>query len=210
VDRAGALHAVWEERTGSDTLAIFHARSADGGRTWSEPFTLAAVGADKKALPYGYPGLAVAGDDVHVVWTGGGTGRVGRRWRVSRDGGTTWSEPADILSGLEGFTSSEAMLAGPDGRVHLFEQLRFPQGIYEATARADGWDEPALVYRIAKDPGDPIGDRLHAHRLDVAMTRERTVLLFTTEPLPATRVRLYAMVGAVTKPPAAQKAPADR
>lgn len=209
VDVGGVLHAVWEERMGTDTLAILYASSADVGRTWSDPFTLAAVGADPKEIPYGYPNLAVAGRDVHVVWTGGDPNRVGRRWRVSRDGGTSWDAPVAILNGLEGFTSSEALLAAPDGTVHLFEQLRFPQGIYEATADAQAWGKPALVYKIAQDAADSMGARLHAHRLDLAMARDRALLLFTTEPLPGTRVRLYAMAGRIPEPAAAKRMPAD-
>lgn len=55
---------VWNAR--GDTTAIKMARSADGGRTFSEPIALQSPGA---AGDRGWPALAVdAGGDAHAVW----------------------------------------------------------------------------------------------------------------------------------------------
>jgi hypothetical protein len=67
-DGSGTLHVAWAARTsdGSDRMAVYHAQSDDGGRTWSEPDALRSQGLN--FLPW----IEATGEgDVAVAWYGG-------------------------------------------------------------------------------------------------------------------------------------------
>ncbi len=95
IDGDGALHAIWEDdREGH--YQVYHARSVDGGATWSS-------GQRLNTTEYGArPRLRVVGDTLHAVWCQyhGDSGWPSTwsnfdygiiRHRSSTDGGLTWS-----------------------------------------------------------------------------------------------------------------------
>lgn len=87
------VHVVWtlgsEDRPPLDGRIMYN-RSTDCGATWSPAVQIASTPQDG-----GVVSLAATGDDVHLVWDGGGDIR-SFQFRVfhavSRDGGRTWSE----------------------------------------------------------------------------------------------------------------------
>ncbi len=108
-DAKGAWVAVWAStetfrgKYGGDS-DIFSARSADGGRTWSDPAVLNTTAA--KDLGFDVtPDVATDGSGVLLaVWSSGDSlaGRIGidRDIVISRstDAGTTWSDPQPLNS----------------------------------------------------------------------------------------------------------------
>ena len=80
-----ALHLVWyDHRTGVDQ--VFYKRSTDQGTTWSADTALTS-GAGAKVDP----SLAVADDNVHLVWEDSRNGYNSEvYYRRSTDNGLTW------------------------------------------------------------------------------------------------------------------------
>lgn len=81
-DAAGNLHVAWATRTG-ERMTVFHAESADGGLSWSEPLPLRSDGLN--FLPW----VAARGDgEVAVGWYGSdatgepGDAPDGTQWRA--------------------------------------------------------------------------------------------------------------------------------
>ena len=73
--------------------AIYYSRSTDGGMTWSRPVRLTEVPGSCRR-----PSLAVAEQEVHVVWVDASPGHEGVYYRFSADGGTTWNPAVRLVS----------------------------------------------------------------------------------------------------------------
>lgn len=159
----GRLHAVWLEGTVGDSAAprqVRYANSADGGRTWSSPQTVATG-------DYDWPGIAErAGDDLHVVWSGSGD-NWGVYDRRSADGGSTW-EPvwfSDIFGGHHG---RAALVADGGNALHRLQiatpnRVRDTQVVIHLVWDDNAWSEPQFTARMA-----PIGN-LTARHLSAAV-----------------------------------------
>jgi len=89
------LHAVWYHAANGG-FDISYRRSIDNGTTWQTPVRIS-----NDSVYSGYPGVAVAGPDVHITWVQGidARGDSGDQvyYRRSTDGGVTF-EPAVQLS----------------------------------------------------------------------------------------------------------------
>ena len=120
-ERANVLHAAWLQSTwpGSrNARAVYYARSADQGETWSAPLKIAEGAVD-------WPQLSVvAGNEVYVAWTQAASQTTARspiqysvQGRYSSDGGERWS-PADSVPGF-GQVSGPIGLNG-DSAGHLY------------------------------------------------------------------------------------------
>lgn len=79
---------------------IRYTHSFDGGLTWTTPFTVDRADDTEDELRQPYPGLAVAGDTVHMVYAGNSTTQ--REHRYSLDRGVTWSETKRVMGNLQG------------------------------------------------------------------------------------------------------------
>jgi len=86
------IHIVWydyrNDTTGNEYTDIYYKRSMDSGLTWGPDIRLTS---DPHNYYSGYPGVAVSGSVVHVVWEdarNGGTGDV--YYKRSTDGGSSW------------------------------------------------------------------------------------------------------------------------
>ncbi len=189
-DGTSALHAAWNYVTpgGFEVREVKTAYSTDGGKTWSTPYALESLaGADENFNPnfirLAIPEIQADGPNVHVTYAGGGELGVRRRHVYSTDSGRTWTEPVTIaaLGGLEGGAGTDSLLIDSLGRPHLLAQLRFPQGIYHTMWDGQAWTEPDLVYLIAENDLDVIGQRVHAQWFEATISKDdRIVLLIET------------------------------
>jgi len=86
VDPSGDLHLVWEENR-TTSYEIYYKRSTDGGVTWTKSNMITWTGG------WSYS-PAVAADslgNIHVVWSDDTPGHTDMYYRMSADGGATWS-----------------------------------------------------------------------------------------------------------------------
>lgn len=183
-DENEGLHAVWYyiPRSGVGGNWVRYARSLDGGNNWSLPFTIDFDDDESNKLRAAEPIMAVQGQTVHVIWGADTGGSIKRQHRFSTDAGLNWSRPNQIFGALNGQAFDGVTVDGA-GRVHFFGQLRYPQGIYHAYWDQDHWSAPSLIYLVARDPNDPIGDRIHAHWLRPTVRNgNQLVLTFTDAP----------------------------
>ena len=194
IDEAGGLHATWYyvslNQTGGDWVRYTH--SLDGGSNWIAPQTIdrltEAEMEAEESLSAAYPVMAVSGDNVHIIWAGGQLHY--RHHRYSEDRGATWSEPSDIFGTLNG-QAGDGMTVDSDGRIHFFSQIRYPQAIYHAVWEEGRWSSPAMVYLISLGDGDPMGDRIHAHRTYPIVRNGNELILTFTDPPPEDGRRLF-------------------
>ncbi|MGH2535764.1 MAG: exo-alpha-sialidase [Candidatus Promineifilaceae bacterium] len=106
----GALHVTWTRYTlppERQALAVYYSRSADGGRSWSQPEEVAAAG--WSAL------LAPAGGGLHRLWL---DAEGALFHQGSADGGQSWSAPAQVTAAA-GAHAHPAVVADSAGRLHL-------------------------------------------------------------------------------------------
>ena len=140
-DAAGRLHAVWQsfQRQGFGQ-GVYYSRSLDGGSSWSAPNLLRYR--EGRDVFVEWPYLTVgANSDLHLVYASGSS--VGRAYRISRDGGETWSEPGSIVQELEGINGYVMPVLDGADQVHLIANMRTREGqvvgIYYARSTDDGF-----------------------------------------------------------------------
>ena len=92
VDSSGAINVVWiESDNTTGNQDVLFTRSADGGRTFSDPKNLSTTG---KAT---MPSLAVdSSGNINVVWEDNTPGNYDIFYSGSTDGGATFSPPANL------------------------------------------------------------------------------------------------------------------
>jgi hypothetical protein len=194
LDENGGLHAMWyyfaPDAPGNPGGWIRYAHSLDGGHNWSLPITIDRDDDGSNRLAMAGPMMIVTGPNVHIIWAGGEL--LYRHHRFSNDAGRTWGAPQRIFGDLHGQAGDGAAVDAA-GRVHYIGQIRYPQGLYHAYWDQDHWTAPSLFYLIAHDASDPIGDRIHAHWVRLALRAgNQLVTTFTNSPSDPQRV-LYAM-----------------
>ncbi|MCB1018383.1 MAG: hypothetical protein KDC27_00575 [Acidobacteria bacterium] len=179
-DGSSAIHAAWTyvSPNGYQVRTIKRARSTDGGLSWSAPAIVDEVSpTNPDSIRLAVPEVVAHGAEAHIIYAGGHASGVGRRHLVSRDSGATWTGPLEVLGNLEGAAGTDSAYFDSHGRMHLFAQIRFPQGVYEAVYENGAWDEPQLIYLIAEDPEDVIGARVHAQWLESTVSSQDKVVL---------------------------------
>lgn len=116
----GALHLAWicaSAPGGIGPLAVFHARSADGGATWSDPSRVL-----ERRAAWGQ--LAVDGNgDLHFVWEERLSARINTWDSRSRTGGDDWEEPLSV-SVVDGAAGLSELVADSSGRLHLLQAVQ--------------------------------------------------------------------------------------
>jgi hypothetical protein len=191
MDEQEGLHALWyyydirEDR--EDWIRYAH--SLDGGITWSSPLTIDEAKENTGKLTMSGPIMIVSGNQIHIVWGAKPTNLIHRLHKYSDDRGLTWSQPVFIFGDLHG-QAWDGMAVDGAGRVHFLGQIRYPQSIYHSYWDQDRWVRPELVYLIAINSNDPIGNRIHAHFLrPVFRLGNQLVVAFT----PNTRESLFVI-----------------
>ncbi|WP_420643987.1 sialidase family protein [Candidatus Leptofilum sp.] len=169
IDDKDGLHASWYYAATdlSSPLGewVRYVNSFDGGVTWSSPFSVDRADDSVDELRQPFPGLAVSGDTVHMVYAGNNDTQ--REHRYSLDRGVTWSETERVMGNLQGQALGDGFANDSLGRVHFFGQIRWPQGVYHTTwDPADpeaGWTTPQMAYVISRSPEEGREGRYHAH-----------------------------------------------
>ena len=142
----GALYIAWRTVMPGSIRDIVVARSADGGRTWSEARRVHADDWVFDACPHAGPALAVDSSGVlHVAWWTGKEGAAGVFHARSTDGGSTFTPPV-ALGTAERSRPAHVQLALRDG----------------GRTVAAVWDDGTLpvsrvVMRLSTDGGSSFG-----------------------------------------------------
>lgn len=88
------IHIVWEDHRDNDFAKVYYRRSTDGGRTWREDIKLSDQRGSQEPL------VAVAGDNVHVIWKGTDKDDQVLYYMHSTNGGGTWGEDVKLGSSI--------------------------------------------------------------------------------------------------------------
>jgi hypothetical protein len=125
-DGAGRLHATWQsfQKKGYGQ-GIYYGRSLDDGMSWSTPVLFRYRGSEDTWVEWPYL-TSGENDDLFLTYVDG-VNR-GRAFRVSRDGGATWSEPKTIVEELEGINGYVTTVVDASGQVHLIGPMRTHEG----------------------------------------------------------------------------------
>jgi hypothetical protein len=157
----GDLLLTWvggEHRAG---WRLYFARSADAGRTWSNP--VAITGDTGLVQPHGEAAprlVAAPGHRIAVVWTQG-FAVAGREWPATRlrgarslDGGTTWSTPVtlndDTVAAPVSHTFQGAAWTGDSGlTVAWLDERRGGSVSYDHANHDSTASEDATIYAVS-------------------------------------------------------------
>lgn len=158
VDHEGILHVFWTEAYPPEYLGreIYHARSLDGGVTWSLPVRLSFTETqdDWDTTPIA---AVDSMDELHLTWV---CGKVNRCYRWSQDHGATWSEAQMVFFPLLGSGGWDAMTTDDYGAVYWLGTMREPAAVYSAVFSEDHWQQPPQP-AISAERWGPLGE---AHR----------------------------------------------
>jgi hypothetical protein len=202
-----SLHAVWQYsallENGFPGKWIRYSGSHDGGDNWSS-FLIDEADEGPGELRAGSPIIAVHDQNVYVTWVG--TLDVHHEYRISIDGGLTWGPTSLFMPDLDG-SAGDGLAVDGSGRLHFVGQVRYPQGLYTASFERGLWSIPSLFYLISANPSDPIGDRIHVHRVNmVVRSGNQLVTVFTDGP-GEPQIRVFAMYRYLNDVPATDLKP---
>lgn len=113
----GQLHLLWMRLPLPETrgpLGLFYSRSADGGRSWSPPESLA----DSPAGSYDLISFGL--NTLHRFWQEVESDRLILKHQVSYNSGATWGE-VSILSNAGGQSGPVSLSIDPAGQIHVFQ-----------------------------------------------------------------------------------------
>ncbi len=153
-DASGQIHVVWATSNSEGFgQAVYYTRSTDLGNTWEQPKQLGY----KTDEDYGasWPMLAQR-DNSELILVYENTPRaLGRKQRISLDGGATWSEPNIILPEMIGLNGYITPIVDSTNQRHLIINMRpiatQRTGIYYAYGLGTGWSSiiPVVVEHYA-------------------------------------------------------------
>ncbi len=146
VDDAGVIHVMWVR----PSLAVYYARSTDGGTTFSTPLELAPI--PSPAPPTRVASLAARNGSVWIAWdtnfddAAGNCGTSVIRQRRSTDRGANWGTAADIKAA--GNCQPSLGVAESDGAVlltHRSNTLTGRVGFAKSTNGGSTWGNSVAI-----------------------------------------------------------------
>jgi len=161
IDSNWYLNVVWDDFTPTN-WEIFFKRSTDMGATWTANRRITWTSNSSA-----HPAIAVGWDDIlHVVWEEGLPGNEEIFYKISEDGGATWSA-GKRLSSSTGSSLLPSLVANSGGMVHVVWQDDAPgnseiyykkstdHGISWSPSRRLTWNAGNSQYPVlAMDPAD--------------------------------------------------------
>jgi hypothetical protein len=196
MDEEGGFHASWFylSITSSDGDWVRYSHSLDGGKTWSQPFTIDRLNErrveDGEELTFADPVLVVQGQTVHIIWAGGVQSF--RHHRYSEDRGRTWTPDVRVFGELNG-QAGEGIAIDSQGHLHLLTQIRWPMAIYHIVWDGNNWSEPSLIYLIRYSSKDDPGDNIGAHNTYPTIRSGNQLILTFADPPSEPERRLLVM-----------------
>ena len=166
-----------------DDIKVLLRRSADDGKTWSEPKSIADVPGPKAKNPFSLRMKNVDPNDVtynNPVLIAGRDGTVHMVfcleymrcfYQRSADDGVTWSTPVEITGAFEGFRKSydwKVLATGPDHSIEL-RTGRLVVPVWLSTATGGNAHRPSVTATIFSDDA---GKSWHAGEVAVPCTDE--------------------------------------
>ncbi len=144
---ANSLHVVWLRSAlpgSTSPRAIYYARSADRGASWSAPLKIAEGNVD-------WPRVAVTGpNEIYLAWTqqpAQTRTNPGTPWGVwgqsSSDGGASWGAPAAV-PGFEQISGAFGLVGGEANRLDMAAVAQLPDGestLLHAAREGQQWGE---------------------------------------------------------------------
>ena len=143
-DGRGQVLVAWDD---PQLERSFYSRSADGGRTWSNPQAVGSSSADQVARVRVF---STPGGDFFFLGQMVGAGSCGLSQRRSTDGGQTWSGPERVFTGLTHCPADWSFSLDGNGRLWL---IGIPQPGTGTLAVWDGrlWSKPVDVSLSIRD-----------------------------------------------------------
>jgi hypothetical protein len=141
------VYVVWEDDTTGNN-EILYKKSTDGGATFGTTVNLS-----NNAANSGQSAIAAAGNNVYVIWSDGTGGQADILYRVSTDGGTTFSGITNI-SNNPGFSRIPAIAASGNNVYVVWEDgndILYRSSTDEGVIAVDGNSE--ILYRSSTDAG---------------------------------------------------------
>jgi hypothetical protein len=192
LDQNDGLHVVWNYiKIGELGKEVRYTHSLDGGDNWSIPISIDEPDEDPGELRMSHPGLIIDGKSIFAIWAG--DQQLHREYRISTDGGESWSDPRRMFGNLVGQAAGAGLAVDSGGRVHYATQVRYPMAIWHAVWDRGHWSAPSIAYFIQNDAFAPVGDRIRAHNVRLAVrSGNQLVMTFTSSPGDGP-LQLYAM-----------------
>jgi hypothetical protein len=185
IDDKDGLHAVWyymELNLGGATGRwVRYAQSIDSGENWSVPLTFDQVNVNGEGPNLPYPGLVIQGKNIHIIWASGDL--LYRKHLLSTDSGNSWGETRQIFGELHGQSIGDGLAIDAINRIHFLGVIRWPIALYHAYWDGNQWSLPSIVYLISSSDSNPIGERINAHFIRLAIRDgNQLVGIFTDSP----------------------------
>jgi hypothetical protein len=186
------LHVVWHYiEFGELGKEVRYMHSLDGGDNWSIPISIDEPDQEPGELRMAHPGLIAEGKSIFIIWAG--DQQLHREYRISTDSGGSWSDPKRMLGNLVGQAAGAGLAVDSGGRVHYATQVRYPVAIWHTVWDQGPWSAPSMAYFIQQDAFSPVGDRIRAHNVRLAVrSGNQLVMTFTSSPGDGP-LELYAM-----------------
>jgi hypothetical protein len=113
IDSGNSIHVAWQDYTPGN-YEIYYKRSSDGGATWSVVKRLTWTSGNSYS-----PAIAIdSSNTIHVAWDDDTPGNFEIYYKVSEDGGTTWS-PVKRLTWTSGESCDAALAIDSSNQIHL-------------------------------------------------------------------------------------------
>ena len=119
------VHIVWADIRDGGNTEIYHKRSSDGGSSWSSDIRLT------NALNTSdYPAIAVSGSMVHLVWHDYRDGNMEIYYKLSTDGGISWSSDTRLTNSPDYSLIPSIALNGSAINIIWHDRRNGPSEIY--------------------------------------------------------------------------------